>query len=203
MASIDIIMILDASGSMYDLRGDTVGAFNKFIADQRKQPGEAYVTLATFDNTFAQRYQAKPLHDVPPLDEDGYMGGHGNSTALLDAVGKEIVQYESLPIKADKTMFVIDTDGFENASREWTLERVRALIEKHKADGWAFVFLGANDSAWQGESYGASRVGRTVGSAAGVRAKYGTVSRNVSATRSYLANAREATETMDWNSGEA
>ena len=128
MASIDIIMVLDASGSMYDLRGDTVGAFNKFIADQRKQPGEAYVTLATFDNTFVQRYQAKPLHDVPPLDEDGYMGGHGNSTALLDAVGKEIVPRDQL------------------REREWLAEVVvGARLKSHNAIVYGTLCAEHND----------------------------------------------------------
>lgn len=203
MASIDILLILDASGSMYNLREDTIGAFNKFIADQRREPGEAYVTLATFDNTFAQRYQAVPIADVSLLDEAGYMGGHGNSTALLDAVGKQIVEYEMLPIKADKTMFVIDTDGLENASQDWTLERVRELIRKHEAQGHAFVFLGANDSAWQGHDYGMGSVGRTVASSAGVRAKYARMAEHTTAARSNPAPAADTLKWLDWNTGEA
>jgi hypothetical protein len=203
MASIDIVFVLDASGSMQPLISDTVGGFNYFIDKQRREPGDAYVTLATFDTNYRERYAAKPIAELTPLTADEYFGGHGGSTALLDAVGKAVTTYELLPLKADKTMFVIDTDGFENASREWTVERIKALIERRQADGWAFVFLGANDSQWQGETIGSRAVGGYVASPAGMAAKYDNLSANTSAVRVSPASAFEAAADQSWDTSES
>jgi len=189
MGSIDIILVLDASGSMQPLIKDTVGGVNKFIEDQRKEPGDAYVTLHTFDNRHTERYAAKHLRDVPVLTVDDYYGGHGGSTSLLDAVGFAIKKYEALPIKADKTMFVIDTDGEENASVEWSFETVSKLIEQHQNNGWGFVFLGANNSQWQGYKLGASGVGAYVANSMGVDRKYANLTDNTSMVRSAAGSA--------------
>ncbi|MGA2394575.1 MAG: vWA domain-containing protein [Candidatus Lustribacter sp.] len=202
MSSIDIVLVLDASGSMAHLINDTVGGVNHFLEQQRAEPGDAYVTLATFDTSFNQRYQAVPIRQVEPLTRETYFSGHGGGTALLDAVGKEITHYESLPIKADKTMFVIDTDGEENSSVEWTFERITALIQKHEQEGWAFVFLGANNSAWQGERLGMQSVGAYVASPAGMRAKYDRLADNVGVTRRGVRSAAAETRDLKWDTGE-
>ncbi len=202
MASIDIIFILDASGSMHHLIGDTVGGVNNFIENQRREPGDAYVTLATFDTEFKERFAARPIRELAPLTAEDYYGGHGGRTALLDAVGKEIAKYESLPVKADKTMFVIDTDGLENSSVEWTTESVKALIDRHQAEGWAFVFLGANDSQWQGRTIGTRSVGAYVASPAGTRAKYANLSANTSAVRTSEESAFATAASQSWDTGE-
>jgi uncharacterized protein YegL len=202
MASIDIILILDASGSMHHLINDTVGGINHFLESQRAEPGDAYVTLATFDSHVSERFAATPLRELAPLTVEGYYGGHGGSTALLDAVGRTILKYEKLPLKADKTMFVIDTDGEENASVEWTAEAVKASIERHQRDGWAFVFLGANNSEWQGRTIGAQSVGASVASGAGVRAKYANLDANTSAVRANPASPAAAVAAQSWDTGE-
>jgi len=203
MASIDLIFVLDASGSMQPLISDTVGGFNAFIERQRREPGDAYVTLATFDTAFRERFAAVPIAQLAPLTAEQYFGGHGGRTALLDAVGKAVTSYELLPIKADKTMFVIDTDGLENASAEWTGERVKALIARHQSEGWAFVFLGAGESQWQGRTLGTGSVGGYVASPAGMRAKYDNLAENTSAVRSAPCPAAEAASRQSWDTSEA
>lgn len=204
MSSIDINLILDASGSMSGLINDTVNGINDFIEEQKKLPDPAFVTLTTFDTQDHQRFQATPLADVKPLDRNGYYGGHGGGTALLDAVGKAVATYEALPVKADKSMFVIVTDGEENSSHEMTLEKVRATIKRLQDAGTAFIFLGANDSAWQSAKFGvaAATTGNYTASAAGTRAMYNTLSANSSAMRSSKLSASASAATMDWNSGD-
>jgi len=202
MSSIYIVLVLDASGSMEHLINDTVGGVNNFLEQQRAEPGDAYVTLATFDTSFNQRYQAVPIQQVARLTRETYFSGHGGGTALLDAVGKEIAHYESLPIKADKTMFVIDTDGEENSSAEWTFEKINALIKRHEQDGWAFVFLGANNSAWQGDRLGAQAVGSYFATPAGMGAKYDRLSTNTSTTRRSTRSAAAETRDLKWDTGE-
>lgn len=191
MASLDINLILDASGSMSGLINDTIGGINDFIAEQKKLPDHAFVTLTTFDTNDQQRYQAVPLADVKTLTRDGYFDGHGGGTALLDAVGKAVAKYEALPVKADKSMFVIVTDGQENASREMNIEAVRATIKRLQDAGTAFVFLGANDSAWQASNFGvaAATTGVYTASATGTRAAYGNLSANTSMVRSSSGTA--------------
>jgi uncharacterized protein YegL len=202
MGSIDIILVLDASGSMHSLIGDTVGGVNHFLDEQRREPGDAYITLATFDGNYKQRFAATKLAELKPLTVADYYEGHGGNTALLDAVGKAITLYEALPIKADKTMFVIATDGLENASREFDGAKVRALIEQHQSAGWAFVFLGANSSEWQGRDMGTQSVGAFVASPAGVAASYGNLSANTSRIRGDRAPAAATAAGQNWSTGE-
>jgi uncharacterized protein YegL len=202
MGSIDINLVLDASGSMHPLVGDTVGGVNHFLDEQRAEPGDAYITLVTFDSQYKQRFAATKLLDLKPLTVADYYEGHGGSTALLDAVGKAITSYEALPVKADKTLFVIATDGLENASREFDRAKVRELIEKHQNAGWAFVFLGANSSEWQGSEIGARSVGAFVASPAGVAASYGNLSANTSRIRGDRAPAAATAAGQNWSTGE-
>jgi uncharacterized protein YegL len=204
MSSIDINLILDASGSMAGLVNDTIGGINDFIAEQKKLPDPAFVTLTTFDNSYRQRFQATPLTDLKPLDRAMYYDGHGGMTALLDAVGKAVATYEALPVKADKSMFVIVTDGEENASKECSIEAVRATIKRLQDAGTAFIFLGANDSAWQAGTFGvaAATTGHYTASATGTRAAYRNLSSNTIGARLSSASASVSTAGMGWDTGE-
>lgn len=148
----ELVFILDRSGSMGGLESDTIGGFNAMIEKQKKEEGEAYVSTLLFDTTVDVIHDRVPLDEVPALtDKEYYVRG---CTALLDAVGGAIhhignihkyARKEDVP---EKTLFIITTDGMENASREYTYERVRSMIERQeKKYGWEFLFLGANIDA--------------------------------------------------------
>ena len=156
----ELVFILDRSGSMGGLESDTIGGFNAMIAKQKKGEGEALVSTVLFDNDTEVIHDRVPLAEVPRLtDEDYCVRG---CTALLDAVGKAIhhignvhkyARKEDVP---DRTLFVITTDGMENASREYDYERVRKMIRRQKEQyGWEFLFLGANiDAAREAKRFG-------------------------------------------------
>jgi uncharacterized protein YegL len=202
--STDINLILDASGSMMGLIDDTVGGVNNFIEEQKKLPDPAFVTLTTFDTQVQQRYLATPLAEVPALTRDTYYGGHGGNTALIDAVGKAISNYEALPVKADKAIFFIVTDGQENSSYECNLAEVRASIDRLQKAGYAFIFLGANDSAWQADRFGVS-VGTTgvyTATATGTAAMYKNAASNSTRMRASDLSAHASGQSMGWNTGE-
>ena len=156
----EIVFILDRSGSMAGLEGDTIGGFNAMIEKQRQEPGEAVVSTVLFDN------RSDVIHDRLALDRvtrltnrEYYVRG---CTALLDAVGgairhiANVHKYAREEDRPEKTLFVITTDGMENASRQYTYEKVRSLIEKQKREyGWEFLFLGANiDAAREAAHFG-------------------------------------------------
>ena len=148
----ELVFILDRSGSMAGLEKDTIGGFNSLIEKQRKEPGNAVVSTVLFDNKSEVIHDLVPLESIPPMtDKEYYVRG---CTALLDAVGGAIhhignvhkyARREDVP---DKTLFVITTDGMENASRRYDYERVRKMIQRQKERyGWEFIFLGANIDA--------------------------------------------------------
>ena len=148
----ELVFILDRSGSMGGLEADTIGGFNSMIAKQKKEAGEAWVSTVLFDNATEVIHDRLRLSEVPKLtEEEYYVRG---CTALLDAVGKAIhhignvhkyARKEDVP---ERTLFVITTDGMENASREYTYDKVRKMIERQKEKyGWEFLFLGANIDA--------------------------------------------------------
>ena len=132
----EIVFILDRSGSMAGLEGDTIGGFNSMIEKQRRQEGEAYISTVLFDNHSDVIHDRVPLDKVPRLTEkEYYVRG---CTALLDAVGSAVhhignvhkyAREEDVP---EKTVFVITTDGMENASRSYSYEKVRAMIEERR-----------------------------------------------------------------------
>ncbi|MBQ4050669.1 MAG: VWA domain-containing protein [Oscillospiraceae bacterium] len=147
----ELVFILDRSGSMSGLERDTVGGFNSMLAKQKKEGGDAVVTTVLFDGEVELLHDRADIGGVSPLTEKDYQVG--GCTALLDAMGctirkirraREHVLKEYRP---DKTLFVIITDGEENASREYSSSQVKALVEQQKEDGWEFVFLGANIDA--------------------------------------------------------
>lgn len=156
----ELVFILDRSGSMSGLESDTIGGFNSMIAKQKKQSGEALVSTVLFDNESVIIHDRLPLEKVPPMTEKEYFTR--GCTALLDAVGGAIrhignihkyARKEDVP---EKTMFIITTDGYENASRRYDYDTVRRMIEHEKEKyGWEFLFLGANiDAAKEAARFG-------------------------------------------------
>jgi len=158
----EIVFILDRSGSMRGLESDTIGGYNSLLQRQQHESGEARVTTVLFDDQIEILHDRIDVRAVSPITErDYYVRG---CTALLDAVGVAIdrtvqVQKRTLaPYRADHVLFVITTDGYENASRRYSAEQVRRMIETQKARyGWEFLFLGAGiDAIAQARSFGIS-----------------------------------------------
>jgi len=144
-----IHFLLDRSGSMTSIRTETIAGFDAFIAEQRKVPGTCRVTLAQFDHEYEDVYVDRDLSAVPTLE----LTPRG-STALLDALGRLIVtageRMAAMPEDSRPGSVVVGvmTDGYENASREWTHDRVKALIDRQTRDyAWEFLYLGADQDA--------------------------------------------------------
>ena len=148
----ELVFILDRSGSMSGLESDTVGGFNTMIEKQKKQNAPCYVSTVLFNHTSEVLYDRVKLGEVQKMtEEDFFVGG---STALMDAIGGAIhhignihkyIRPEDVPAN---TMFVIMTDGMENASRNYSSDRVKQMIERQKKRyGWEFLFIGANIDA--------------------------------------------------------
>ncbi len=158
----ELVYILDSSGSMYELEADTIGGFNSLIEEQKKETGSAYVTTVLFNNEIAVLHDRMVLSDVPKMTTKDYVAK--GSTALLDAVGETIVhikdihKYAREEDRPAKTLFIITTDGMENASRNYDYKSVKNLLEVQKGLGWEFIFLGANiDAAETAISMGIDR----------------------------------------------
>jgi uncharacterized protein YegL len=148
----ELVFILDRSGSMSGLEADTVGGFNSMIEKQKKQDGQAFVSTVLFDNDSEVVHDRVDLRKITPLtDKEYYVRG---CTALLDAIGGAIhhignihkyARDEDVP---EHTLFVITTDGMENASNSYDAATVKKMIERQKEKyGWEFIFLGANIDA--------------------------------------------------------
>lgn len=201
----ELVFILDRSGSMAGLEQDTIGGFNAMIEKQRKEPGEALISTVLFDNETQVIHDRLPLDRVPALTEkEYYVRG---CTALLDAVGGAIhhignvhkyAREEDVP---ERTLFVITTDGLENASRRYTYEKVKAMIEGQKARyGWEFLFLGANiDAAREAARFGisADRAANYHADSAGTEVIYEAVSEAVCQVRSCAPLAADWKERID------
>jgi uncharacterized protein YegL len=145
----ELVFILDRSGSMSGMESDTIGGFNSMIEKQRDEAGEAYVSTVMFDNRSEVIHDRIPLKDVPRLTEQDYRVR--GCTALLDAVGgairhiANIHKYARPEDRPEKTLFIITTDGLENASRRYDYARVKEMIQHEQEKyGWEFVFLGAD-----------------------------------------------------------
>ena len=156
----ELVFILDRSGSMAGLEGDTIGGFNSLIEKQRRQDGKCYVSTVLFDNVSEVLHDRVELSEIKKMTEDDYTVR--GCTALIDAIGGAIrhianihkyAREEDVP---EHTMFVIMTDGMENASRRYSGKEVKKMIEKEKEKyGWEFLFIGANiDSVETAKRYG-------------------------------------------------
>ena len=148
----ELVMILDRSGSMGGLEKDTIGGYNSMLLRQRETEGEVLVSTVLFDNESEVLYDRVPLREMPQMTEKEYFVR--GCTALLDAIGGAIHhmgnvhKYAREEDRPEKTIFVITTDGMENASRRYSLEKVRQMVERQKEKyGWEFLFLGANMDA--------------------------------------------------------
>lgn len=148
----EMVFILDRSGSMHPLTNDTIGGFNSMIENQKNEHGEAYVTTVLFDDDYTLLHDHVNIQDIKPITTKEYYAR--GCTALLDAVGKTInsvgqrLNKTSEEERPEKVIFVITTDGMENASCEFTKNKVKEMIE-HQQDkySWVFMFLGANMDA--------------------------------------------------------
>ena len=196
----ELVFVLDKSGSMYGLEKDTIGGFNAMLEKQRALDGRCYVSTVLFSHGSEVLHDRVDIRKVEPLTEHDYRVG-GN-TALLDALGDAIrhiatvhryAREEDVP---EKTIFVITTDGMENASCRYTADKVRHMI-RHEQEkyGWEFLFLGANiDAAETAEHYGIrpDRARNYRASAKGTEVMYECVSEAVCSIRS------EASLPSDW-----
>lgn len=143
----EMVCILDRSGSMYRKRKDTIGSFNRMIVEQKKEPGEAYVTTALFSDQCEVLYSHTPIREAEEMTErDYYIGGN---TALFDAVGKVFHQTEEI-LKdreeeyEEKVLVFIITDGMENASVQYGRHQIRKLMEEKQKKGWVILFFGTD-----------------------------------------------------------
>lgn len=148
--NIELVFILDRSGSMFGLEKDTIGGYNSMLQKQKEQSGDVFVTTVLFDDYYEMLYHHKNIKELSDMTEKEYFVR--GSTALYDAIGKTIVnvdrEQELAEKKVDQVLFIITTDGMENASQEFTAKQVRDLIEKQKKEKkWEFLFLGANIDA--------------------------------------------------------
>ena len=184
----ELIFILDRSGSMGGLESDTIGGFNSMLAKQQKEEGECRLTTVLFDNDYEILHDRIDIKAVGPITEQEY--NVRGTTALLDAIGRTINKIAAVQrntaeeYRADKVLFIITTDGMENASREFDYGDIKALIEKQKNEAeWEFIFLGANiDAIEVANSFGITRdhAQSYHNDSEGISMKYGVLSRAVS-----------------------
>lgn len=187
----ELVFILDRSGSMAGLESDTIGGFNGMLSKQRGQDGRCYVSTVLFDDRSFVLHDRLPLERVEPLtDRDYTVGG---CTALLDALGgairhiSDIHRYARPEDVPEHTLFVVITDGMENASCRYRAERVKAMVRSRQQRGWEFLFLGANIDAVETARHYGIRPDRAVNYHAdeqGTRVAYDTVADAVCQMRS-------------------
>lgn len=195
----ELVFLLDGSGSMHGLEADTIGGFNSLLDKQRGESGKAFVSTIVFNTEFRTVHDRLDISRVPALTQREYSALGG--TALYDALGDAIERISLIHKYArpadvpNRTLFVITTDGMENASRRFTGEKLRALVEEKKKLGWEFLFLGANiDAAMEASKIGIgeARAVNFVSDREGTRLNYEVVCETVSDMR----NARPIAN--DW-----
>ena len=187
----ELVFIIDRSGSMAGLERDTIGGFNAMIEKQRREQGQCLVSTVLFDHEREVLHDRVKLSKITPMTEKEYTVR--GTTALIDALGNAIHHIGNVHKYARKedvpehTLFVITTDGFENASRQYSSDQVRAMIERQKKKyGWEFLFLGANiDAVETAGRYGisADRAVYYNADSKGTRIVYETVAEAVSSVR--------------------
>lgn len=177
-------LVVDRSGSMEAVRSDAQGGINQAFTDQRAIPGKLTVTLIQFDTVVDDVHRMTAIADVPE-----YTLKPRGGTALLDTVGRAVVatgeDLAALPEdqRPAKVLIQVVTDGQENSSQEWTLDKIKALIQQQKDDyGWQFSFIGAGEHAWAGRDMGMQVSSHSHGSV-GTRSAYSTASASLGAYR--------------------
>ena len=187
----EIVFILDRSGSMAGLEGDTIGGFNAFVEKQKKEEGEALLSAVLFSDREQVLYDRVDLRKVEPMTEAQYQVG--GCTALLDAIGGavhhigNVHKYAREEDRPAKTVFVITTDGMENASRRYSYQDVQRMV-KHEQEkyGWEFLFLGADmDAISAARSFGirSDRAVRYYKDGSGTELNYSILSQTVGKIR--------------------
>ena len=188
----ELVFILDRSGSMFGLEADTIGGFNSMIAKQRREEGEALVSTVLFNGTTTVLHDRVPLTRIEPMTERQYQVG--GCTALLDAIGGAIHhignvhKYAREEDRPEHTLFVITTDGLENASHSYSADQVRRMIRRQRENyGWEFIFLGANIDAVETAAHigiDRSRAVNYHSDSRGTRLNYEVLSEAISSVRS-------------------
>ncbi|MGM0846556.1 MAG: vWA domain-containing protein [Bacillota bacterium] len=186
----EVVFLLDRSGSMAGLESDTVGGFNGFVKNQAGLRGKALITTVLFDDQYEVLWQGKPAESTKLTDKEYFVRG---CTAMLDAVGKTIAEVghrlSTTPEdeRPGKVIFAITTDGMENASREFTYEKIKKLISHQREKyNWEFIFMGANiDAAQEADNIGISveNAYEFVASEEGVEKMYSQMCEEVSQMR--------------------
>lgn len=187
----ELVFILDRSGSMSALTDDTIGGFNSLIESQKAEEGEAFVTTVLFDDKYELLHDHVNIKDVQPLTRKEYFAR--GMTALLDAIGRTINTIGERLTKTpeeerpSRVVIAITTDGFENASKEFTKKQIKDMIEHQQSKySWVFMFLGANmDAVSEAESLGIrGTMARTyTNSSRGVETVYTAMSASMSLAR--------------------
>lgn len=197
----ELVFIIDRSGSMAGLEDDTIGGFNSMINKQKEIPGECYVSTVLFDNESQVLHDRVKLSEIKPMTKkEYYVRG---CTALLDAIGNAVKHIGNIHKYARKedvpqnTMFIITTDGMENASRSYSGKDIKKLVEKQKEKyGWEFIFIGANiDAIETAQSIGISkdRAANYVHDSMGTKTVY------EAAARATCSMRRKNTVCDDWS----
>lgn len=200
----ELVFILDKSGSMGGLVSDTIGGYNAMLEKQQAVDGECHITTALFDDTYELLHDRIDIRAVRPITTNEYFVG--GSTALLDAIGMTIQKianaqkHTAEEYRAEKVIFIIITDGLENASRSYSSDMIKSLIERQKTKyGWEFIFLGANiDSVRTARNIGIQqdRAVDYVADSEGVKLKYATMNNAVAEFREKATISDQHFETL-------
>lgn len=200
----EVVFILDRSGSMSGLEADTIGGFNSMIAKQKKEEGEAYISTVLFDDQTEVLYDRVPIQRVEPMNDNQYYVR--GCTALLDALGGAIRhignvhKYAREEDRPEKTLFIITTDGMENASHKYSYDKVKKMVERQKKEyGWEFLFLGANIDAIEVAGRFGIAANRAINykcDSKGTQLNYEVLSRTVSEFRACECDDEEVMDEM-------
>ena len=201
----ELVFILDRSGSMGGLESDTIGGFNSMLKKQKAEPGECRITTILFDDKYEALHDRIDIKAVSPITEREYFV-RGN-TALLDAIGKTINKIGSVQrntakeYRAGKVLFIITTDGLENASREFSYGKIKSMIEQQKSKyKWEFIFLGANiDAVDVADRFGIAknRAQNFHNDSEGIALNFSVVSQTISSFRKAVPCCASISD--DWN----